>query len=698
MGPQGPDLSAHITIHEPAAPLTRVLADLSAKAHITFSASPRVADDVVVIDAKDVTIKDLMDRIALADSASWKLDAGTYLLTQDTVARRTEANKSLQFRAALIKAAIEKRLNPGGADKSKATAAAAVIPTSPDEKAFNGILTGISPAVLASIHPGTRVVFSTSPTRMQVAFDRNVNSVVEQWVKEHNAVAPKALEAQDQMLKAMGSQLPAFLVDVMKAQTRVVDAPITKVLLIAQTMPYLGGLQLSLRGYDGDGKVQISGTTMLAGIDPTTLVNFLDDKPEVTNAKETPIEYSEDSKALNLVLSTPLRQMGTEGSAKVTPELRAKMLQPEKIDPLSLIPSDAAFAYAKYKGKPLVAVLPDAAMPPMISFKSRPKTVEAYAKSLAVQESLQEVADPSWVVLKPADPVDARESRVNRRALAKLLHAASEKEVPSLDDLAEYAQEAPAPSDNVVSQTYLSLLAPSTTQEGIGGAPSWDMIRFYGGLPLTMRANLKNGAQIPLSSLTPDQTATLAHMIYGSKVTLDVNRPGKPVADDFLSRAIRSALPSAIDYRDEPTESLPNGLPSDGVLNIKATTSGFVRIKSPYGGVGFSNMGADEVAALRYMKKSPGFSALVPGTSNIQKGKVGERTVLDFLFQLAPDISVKQTLNVDTLSDSAQTVGLDELPSSLESQVAERMKGLDNSGLGAFLTQIFAARNAGARP
>src|SRR6185312_2231762 len=89
-------------------------------------------------------------------------------------------------------------------------------------------------------------------------------------------------------------------------------------------------------------------------------------------------------------------------------------------------------------------------------------------------------------------------------------------------------------------------------------------------------------------------------------------------------------------YLEEPTELLPNGIPSDAFIQLKTSNEPFLHVDSkdagemgPMGGV----VGLDELALFKVFQsadKTGAMSAMFPTSA---KAAIGNRTIYDFTFR-----------------------------------------------------------------
>src|SRR5690349_18513079 len=84
------DLAKKITFACPAAPAKSLLRDLTAATGVPMDAAPTTANDVLVVKVKDVTVDQLMKRIAQAVDGEWRLVGDTYRLERSALTQQRQ--------------------------------------------------------------------------------------------------------------------------------------------------------------------------------------------------------------------------------------------------------------------------------------------------------------------------------------------------------------------------------------------------------------------------------------------------------------------------------------------------------------------------------------------------------------------------------------------------------------------------------
>ena len=743
----GQDQSVHVTYSTRAARMSEIVRQLSQVSKVNLVASPQTENEVLVISVKDVPISDLLSKIAAVTSGEWRQDGTTLRLVADGKLRKQEEKDELALRLANIRKAIQGRVDqqkkleerqikmkadmekaatkPKADVKAKAKAEETInaedfmtgATSSPEDIAITAILQTLDPTTLAAMEDGDRVVFSTDPTHTQRSLGGDVTDIVNALIEKHNAsvtVLQGAKVDDSDQYAGMDENQVKLMRQFMKKQTDKIGQ-VSKALLIASVANSMvfTQIQLELRLYDPKGGVAFTansflspnGTGMFGGMDfaSTSVVSssgsddgtvletstskvspLIGQAPAKPQGKSTPIEYSEDTKTLQ---QSSKVMMGGQFTMHLPQELKQKLFLPNQYDPLSFADTDEVLSYAKSQGKPLVADLPDGESSTFNMFGgSTTNTLESYAENLKKGKSIVVVPDSSCLVIKPARPYQSRTTRLDRIALTNLLQATSDKGIPTLDDISTYATLAPSPMSGGISMGYLMFFVPGAMQMGMDGGSSWDMLRFYGQLAPDVRNSLANGGKLPIGNLTAGEWNSLERMTYGSSSQLSVDDPNHKPEDETPSWMKMAMGSGSIDYRDEPTEIVPNGLPNDGFVELKGTSEPFAApVASPDSMVMamIGVLGPDELALFKMMRSQKGaeaFSAMFP---KFPKLRIGDRSVMNFTFHVAPQVSLKQTLKDHHLNKNSSIFSEDNLPSELQKKIAEREEALKKSPFGS---------------
>ena len=692
-----------ITYSTVAVPVGRALDEISKLSGVHLETLPMMRSEVLILHLKDCSFEDVKARIATALAAKWETIDGGLRLVPDVPARRLEEQREqAEYTAAIAKnlkqlvdsltpPKVDPKAKPESANAAQARQIAAQFGMgaagNASGKAVIRLAQGIGATSLALIDEKSRVVYSSNANRMQRPMPANANAVLAQLVQEYNVEVQQRLKAkrdnpipveQDERMQKLMEFFGNFEDD---------DKPIagvpTKALLVCSRQPLFGGLSLTLKVYNDRGQVIITGTqTLSAGQGMMETLNMEFDeqgnpkpkKPVPTPAGEKAIEFSETTKEMQG--ATNFMNMSQGGKA-MSAELRAKLLNPEMYDPLSFTHSEALIDTAKQRGLQLVAVMPDA-MDSIFSMSlgspDAKSTPTSYLASIKQQASV--VVDGKWMVVRPVKPADARKRRIDRVALGNFIRSVDRKGSFSLDDLASYAQHSNSPMEDSGSLLYIMLFAPNAMQSGMSGSVSWDMLRFYGSLSPTQKKNLSEGGRLPFQQINPTQMAAVRQMAFGPDQTLHAEDPNAKKPDYEMPAMWRQLFQRAAggDYRTEPTEVMPNGIPPQGYVELNLTTD---VIAKPAGNVpamfGSAILGADELAMLKMFRESESMAQFAAMMPQIEELKLGSRSVYEFKFTVAQGVTMTHVLNDDKMDPNAKAVKVANLPAEFTKKIEERM-------------------------
>ncbi|MCO5298215.1 MAG: hypothetical protein M9921_15310 [Fimbriimonadaceae bacterium] len=692
------DVAQKVTFSHVAAPTRVLLPLLSAQTGVPLVVAGAAADEIVVIRVKDAVLNDVLKRIAEVTSCDWKAEGDGFRLVTANAARSIEERTEREQRIANLRKQIAERVkalqkkDKGDAEEEQGFSMPFFSSGDSAAKAITQLLAGIDVSRLATLQRGERVVYSTAPTRMQLPLGRNTSAILGEYVAAHNAEASQIRESMgqeamtDEQRKAM-----EFAEKMMGSRQKpVTDAPV-KALLVGSRQSLFDTLTVELRLFNAQGKVILSGSDSL--MTNTAMFEQMamaipgaqgseEKEKEKPDPDPRPIEFSKTTKELAGLFG----QLGMGGgtfSMKMSPELRALLLRPDEHDPLSFVPSETLLAIAEMKDLQLVAALPDSLgeFTRLFVANSKPTVGRALEEFLKGDETQGGIAD-GWLVLRPARPAENRTIRVPRAALAKLIGVSETKGVPSLDDLASYALAAEPPMETPGAMLHLMLFAPNSVGSGMAGPQDWDMLRFYSTLTPGQRDLLARGEAIPLPNLSIQQRNFVAAMAFGSDAKLRIG-PKKPDSGDFMEMVAAFMPGQTQDFREEPTEVMPTGLPAAGRVTMQLTNAPIVVLanspETPGGGVMESALlrgalGVDELALFEMFRQDPNFGAVASMMPQLDKVRVGQRKKLDFSFALGPSVFMDRLLQDDAHDPKATPIAIENLPADFKTLIAKRVE------------------------
>src|SRR5688500_14430336 len=110
------DFSQKVTYEASGISAKRVLQELSAITKVQMDTAPITATEVLMIGVKDVSLKELMDRIAEVTSGRWIQEGDLWRLGADNAKRTQEVQAERQERIKAVQKAIDQLTKPRSKD------------------------------------------------------------------------------------------------------------------------------------------------------------------------------------------------------------------------------------------------------------------------------------------------------------------------------------------------------------------------------------------------------------------------------------------------------------------------------------------------------------------------------------------------------------------------------------------------------
>lgn len=574
---QADPASVKVTYANDGASLKAVFEELSQKAGVRLEAISTLHELPLIVDVKDVTLKDLMDRIAKATYGRWTKGGEAFRLEPSAEQVAKARQTDFEFRTACFRKLqknLRDELNPAAIlnDKSaealarqglmllregydadsRAIRAAQV--RLPSHKLAQRLLTLIPPETLAGQGFGRRVVFTLQPNRMQRALPSDARGIVQSYVEEQSLWA-KTLDRT--VPESIFSQLPGLYGDAMRLVDDRFDpsAEPHKVLLACFVEPGGWGIRAELSVIDKSGSARIA----------TTLNHLLPALEEpvaaVQNLDEPLFEFDEIAQEL----AARIRTFGTANLKDWKPasaQLRERLLQPERFDPCSLGVGSMFRQIANSKGLQLVACPSDSTLGYTVGALVRKwKPSEVFARITAARQGVRLAeADAEWltVTFRPAIREYGAGQPLSRRTVGGILRRLDKE---GRMDLENQAQIALATDEEMSMIHYLAVaLGPCTFEN----ARAWNVstrgfLRLHGMLTATQRTSLYEGSRFGLEQLTLQQREIIATIVFDERY----------LSTDKKSQRTASESGEAPYGSGEPTEEFPDGLPNDMALTCR---------------------------------------------------------------------------------------------------------------------------------
>jgi hypothetical protein len=237
-----------------------------------------------------------------------------------------------------------------------------------------------------------------------------------------------------------------------------------------------------------------------------------------------------------------------------------EVLDPSKVEPLSTIPSDVLRAYARQRGKSLVALVPDA-LAGWIERHAREgrETLQQYLTLFEFVEDYAVMEQEGVLLLKPRWSSYWWGQRLDRQAMSRWLQQVRQRGYLNLADrLALLKMYEPIKRNAAVFFLYQKVVAPRESLPNF----EWQ-IGFLNSLTQHQIDRLRAGEPLTLAKLSPAQRERLIHDIYHSEARLYPLASVEP--EEYAAREKIGRLLNRVNL---PHVFYPDGLPPNTVIRI----------------------------------------------------------------------------------------------------------------------------------
>ncbi|HTQ12215.1 MAG TPA: hypothetical protein VMI31_19280 [Fimbriimonadaceae bacterium] len=735
------DLTRKISVDIPASRAKYSIPALGKAAGLTMEAASNLQDEVFLISAHDVSVADLMKRVADAESGTWLHQSGIYILTRDRAVTLGQQQKELAQRTKQVKDAIANLAasvsKDGAFDQAAADALAEATrkaldqfspgqpprePTSrpthkqtPIVRAVSRLLSCVDPEKLAGMGLNQRIVFSTRPTSVQQSFSGDAEAAFTDLVTQQqmyseafNAGQPqdtnRTIYVNDLGTPTMGPGDPhqGLGLGLMAVERRFGNVFSVQILVSDTRLATItsGTSSFALR------PTPLAATGAIAGEKPLKLDADAQEMAKALSIGSPGVSSGPGAQRTMAVSSVSGggAQPGhgfsfsfvsnTPQSIKISPELRAKVLDPEKHDPLGFVPGQAVLALAQSEGKNIVALLPDPCFGPMTHEFASEVTPSQLLAALGSTDGIVAKQDGDWLEVSPEFPAAARAGKVDRAALGTLLRALDKNGEFSLDDLCGFAvAQDKVPGLNDIDGIYPRLVNTSAANSDFSplATGSYSLYRFYGTLTSGQRQAVASGRQMAMSGLGPDQLALVSDMLYNSAQDPNVKtgnpRNGPPIRNQAVraqsfafggdgNSTVPIMLGGPISAATERTIVVPNGVTGAGFLTGSVTSQPVAQaISSSTGANTFYDAGTLGFVRSNAMQKlDPEF-----GSSPYDEYRMAHRTSIELTFTFNPQVDMSRSLQDISIDADSQPGSYDSLPAAFRQQVDEAANQMRNT-------------------
>jgi hypothetical protein len=696
------DQPATMTLETPALNAQAIVQLVADATQRKIAASPDMVRDVLVIKVKNADVQGVLDRIATVTFGKWVDKEGVSTLVPDAAARKAATDQAFVDSIKQIEKTFVAWETPPpddsdgdwgelSKDEIKNIMAMRQVELQ-SQKAFVQLLRGIGARRIASLGLGERIVYSDQPNPAQVRLNGPWNvfyNVIKQRM-DNNPTDVSDVDIQD--------GIPPDLAEFMNLQRAMAE----------QTKPFDGVpvkflLAIQRAGNSGMyGASQNSPTATLYAMDKngsTTYVNNVsfdgysqmigEEGIEVPAAAATTgggggtveTEEQEPQKPGRPIKFTPEEaeigtgMYGTAMPEKVAARLKASFTDQTK-DPLDLIGGTILRRIGDAGDLDVVANVPDSIA------SLRYLLAKEYQQSATIELFLQNfqfggvlaTEENGWLSLAPSDYVQYQQTRMDRPTLSAYAASIQSGAPLRLDVMAEFMYRNPLAASNSLFQV-LRELTPTANMwmanENVA------ILRFWGSLSDAQRRTLRNGQPLALRGLSKASKDLLAYYVYGTELPLSMP---PPAALSNYSLPARSMLGMLMfgggmgggrgSWVSEPTESLPQGLPGDGVVSLESWSEVcFVPDSSAINPMIPGVLGATEMIMLDAFKLAAPSEAQEVMNAMPTKATVGTRTNLSMTIGFTPQVQAMGQLCDIEIGADKRVVSLLSLPPDLKESV-----------------------------
>ncbi|HRF59029.1 MAG TPA: hypothetical protein PLH94_03835 [Fimbriimonadaceae bacterium] len=681
---EDPALDKKVTFLSRAARMPVLLDVLSKHTELTFKTVPAMEDEVVVVDVRDLPLRDLLDKLAEQTLGEWSRADGAWYLGKSSAKvreREKEARtrkievikKSIALRARDLQEgftadAIQKRIEEGRKldleddarfDMKRYRRQEALSRQLPLARALSRLILKLDPGMLADLKTGDRLVLSSHPTPMQRALPAGTGPILASLVEEQRNYAAVVAALPE----APGGEMTPFHYTPKKPFKK----PPARILLILTGVSYNETPQAKLSVFDEQGKALGDAE------DEFDDFRFEDEavkRPDPpANLDPTPIEFTSESRDYAGALQKT-RERKAGDLPDIAPEWLERIARPDLHEPLSYATTDLVLQMARSKKAQLALAISDAYG---LSFSQFPAGKKAPTVGELAFFLGADVVN-GWFTLRPPVPIREPE-RTGREALARFVADIREKGRVTLDGLAQFALAGDAPRWRLATMI-VSAFTPELSFNWWDKG-NIDAIRLYGTFTPQQRVAL-SGPGVPFPSLAPGQKSLVHRLIFGADASVSVTEdeenpeaanPDESFDEEMFFLGVQS-------WSDEPTNALPRGIPLDAKITLTSKTGPVIfPSDSTSGDRGYYiwAVDPDSLASSMAYRERPDLFPWATEQPNFDLFRVADRETATIGIDPRPGVSAEYPLNDDTMQTKGRGVSFKELPSAVREQIEKML-------------------------
>ncbi len=521
-----------ITFSQPAMTLGHLLPKLGEAAGVKMEADKSIKNEVVLVQVKDVAVKDLMAKVAKAACGEWEEQDGKQVLklnrdqdraerTADLTSRREQLQQRLSVHAEMLGlGSSSKRLAHYGDG---------------DQQAYK----------ILALAPVDRIVLLESDETIAFGYPFSGNQI---------ALPASCLGIANEMLSKSPNKLPGNLSKVLIKVSRLGDQIRYEVCLLRNDGIALARCSASLDPvpeFPENLTPAPPRTAKFTLTNPSAAVS-LPEKQRKAIQKIGLFSLRGQSMAWvsigigdNMTTAYIDSSFNPKEFDKLSNEQEDSLRKPDEVDPLSIGLGDALSNLGATQNVNLIACLPDSAeCPACLDLREQSFTAAKLLEQASAKWGLDADQDGHWLTIRPALPSEARAKRLDREALRELIDHCIGQSPPPLDLLSRYCATQPLVGHNESFESvWLRMNCSEIAKKLYQHVPERCMYRFWGLLSASQRDRIRNGKSIAMGSLLPEQRTLLYRAMPMMHCSLD--NPSAPKTDQAQS------------YIDDSSEVLP---------------------------------------------------------------------------------------------------------------------------------------------
>jgi len=674
-----------ITYHGPVDRLEVVLAELGKQTGENLQPGVGLGDLPVFLRCDDRPTAEVYKQLASLVNGRWERDSRAYRLIRDPrdIARERredeKANAEIITMALAKKRAEAEKLEPFSEAMAakllqKVTAVSKEIQRNPDgedflerveslddqgpvSRAFTRMLANLNPAMVASLPPGIKVVFSNQPKPSQQPLPAGSQAILDHAIQEQ-IVFSKA--AQKSGLKAPNVDGDEYPFSSLFAQAELPDRKFR----VWFSLCYVPGqvLDAELRFLNEMGLPLADDEISLS------LGTSQDERAEVLVGKATSIpgpsvSFDPKRKALidGFAISMESMESRTKSAPALTGELRKLALNVDQFEPTQYLVTDV-IEQATPPG-PVTGIIDDQLIF-FTCFLKKPLPLATAKKSLRVLSRVS--TDGEWTQVRPPLMGQFMRDRLSRKFQAEVIRLSADVNTPTIEQQARIAFISGNQDNDVLTWFFSQRLRG---QVEFLDDPEQRYARLYGCLSDSQR-RIAAGDGLPMGNLDPSQLDILDKIIYDQYFSPVLAAKNASAAGASPGTELINSFAFYTGVDGEATELLPNGvLPTSVILTSESSETTVLPI-NPTGSNGLLEaQNAKEFARNQYYRSRPDVFTFIDRTEPVPTSfRYAKRRKLKITLQIKPGITASGTMSENRLVNS-NAVPYSGLPADFRAEV-----------------------------